>query len=590
VKDYASIATQYARDVCAGNIPACKWVRLACQRHLSDLERSESEDESFPYVFNPELTAPDSGKPYRPADRVCYFAELMPHVKGVWASRGELIRLEPWQVFVLASIFGWIHRGTLMRRFTKADLFVPRKNAKSAIAAVIALYLFAADGEYGAEVYSGATSERQAGEVFLPAKEMARKSPEFRARFGVLVGAKNIVVLDTNSKFERLIGKPGDGASPHGAIHDEYHEHPTSEQYDAMATGMGARTQPLQLVITTAGVNIGGPCHYHQKELEKILQGTDAEESSDHRWGIIYTIDDDDDWTDPQVLRKANPNLGVSINAENLRLDHATAVRDPRKATIFRTKHLNQWVGAANSWLNLPNLLKSVDKTLRLEQQFEREENVVGLDLASKTDVASKAMVFEREIEGVMHYYVFWRHWLPAAAIQKPENDRYRGWLAGGHVVQTPGNMIDLKRIEADVVNDNETYPAREVAMDAWGSREIAPSLTDEGLTVVDVPMQTRHLSAPMKTIAALIDGGRMHLADDPPAIWMLSNVECYEDRNENVFPRKPKPELKIDAAVALIVAMSRVIVPEEESGGTVYEELARLRRQQQAEHQGAAA
>ena len=564
MKDYASIATQYARDVCAGSIPACKWVRLACQRHLRDLERSESGDETFPYVFNPEIKAPDSGKPYRPADRVCYFAELMPHVKGDWALRGELIRLEPWQVFVLASIFGWINRVSLKRRFTKADLFVPRKNAKSAIAAIIALYLFAADGEYGAEVYSGATSERQAGEVFLPAKEMARKSPEFRARFGVLVGAKNIVVLDTNSKFERLIGKPGDGASPHGAIHDEYHEHPTSEQYDAMATGMGARSQALQLVITTAGVNIGGPCYYHQKELEKILEGVDGADVAEHRWGIIYTIDDGDDWTDPQVLRKANPNLGVSINEESMLRDHATAVRDPRKATIFRTKHLNQWVGAAHSWLNLPNLTKAVDKSLHLSQ-FEGEECTAGLDLASKTDVASKALVFERVVDGVKHYYAFWRHWLPEAAIQKPENDRYRGWLAGGHVVQTPGNMIDLKRIEIDVTDTAESHVVTSVAMDAWGSREIAPSLEQSGFTVVDVPMQTRHLSGPMKYISALVDGGRFHFADDPAAIWMLSNVECIEDRNENIFPRKPKPELKIDAAIALIVAMSRYVSGEAE-------------------------
>lgn len=562
MKDYAAIATQYASDVVGGAIVACRWVRLACERHLRDLERAAAADPAFPYAFNPEMTQQATGKTFRPADRICAFAELMPHVKGHWAAAGETIRLEPWQVFALASIFGWINVETLKRRFRKADLFVPRKNAKSALAGVIALYLFAADEEYGAEVYSGATTERQAGEVFLPAREMALKTPEFRARFGVLVNAKALVVLDTNSKFERLIGKPGDGASPHGAIHDEYHEHPTAEQYDAMSTGMGARMQALQLVITTAGVNIGGPCHHHQGELEKILQGLAVDE---RRWGIVYTIDKEDDWTDPAVLAKANPNMGVSVNAETLLEDHQAAIRDPRKASIFRTKHLNQWVGAANSWLNLANLLKCVDKTL-LEEQFASEECVAGLDLASKTDVASKAKVFERDIDGVTHYYAFWRHWLPEAAILKPENDQYRGWLQGGHVVQTPGNMIDLKRIEEDVEAEAEQHVVREVAMDAWGSREIAPSLTQSGFTVVDVPMQTRHLSGPMKTISALIDGGRFHMADDPPALWMLSNVECVEDRNENVFPRKPKPELKIDAAIALIVAFSRILVPDDET------------------------
>jgi phage terminase large subunit-like protein len=558
VKDYADIALRYARDVTERRIVACRWVRLACERHLRDLDRAGTD--AFPYVFNPELIVQDTGKPYRPADRICQFTEYLPHVKGDWASRGELIRLEPWQVFVLASIFGWVHRDTGKRRFRKADLFVPRKNAKSAIAAAIGLYLFAADGEYGAEVYSGATSERQAGEVFDPAKRMAAARPDLRARFGVLVNARNLVVLDNNSKFERLIGKPGDGASPHGAIHDEYHEHPTSEQYDAMATGMGARSQPLQLVITTAGVNIGGPCHHHQRELEKILQGGSSDE---RRWGIIYTIDDDDDWTDPSVLAKANPNYGVSIKVEQLQYDHEAAVRDPRKATVFRTKHLNQWVGAAHSWLNLANLLRAVDKSLKLEQ-FEGEECYAGLDLASKVDVASKSLVFSRIVDGVTHYYLFWRHWLPEAAILKPESDMYRGWRDGGHVVQTPGNMIDLRRIQDDVEETAEHHLVREVAMDAWGSREIAPALTDSGFTVTDVPMNTRHLSSPMKSIAALLDAGRLHLADDPPAIWMLSNVECLEDRNENIFPRKSKPELKIDAAIALIVAMSRALLPGE--------------------------
>lgn len=559
-RDFAAIATQYALDVVCGSVPASRYQRLACERHLRDLQRAEAGDPAFPYRFNMEQQNPQTGKPYLPAQRVCQFAELLPHVKGDWAARSELIRLEPWQVFVLASIFGWINSDTLKRRFRKADLFVPRKNAKSALAAIIGLYLFSADFEYGAEVYSGATSEKQAGEVFDPAKKMAAATPEYRAKFGVLVNARNLAVPDNGSKFERLIGKPGDGASPHGAIHDEYHEHATTEQYDAMGTGMGARAQPLQLVITTAGVNIGGPCHDHQQQLQKILDGLEVDE---RRWGIIFSIDAEDDWTDPAVLAKANPNLGVSVNEDSLRHDHEIAVRDPRKATVFRTKHLNQWVGAANSWLNLPNLLKAVDRTLN-EADFAGEECVAGLDLASKTDLASKAKVFERHVDGVAHYYAFFRHWLPEAAIRKPENELYRSWLAGGHVVQTSGNMIDLPAIQDSVEADAEVVRVREVAMDAWGSREIAPGLQQSGFAVVDVPMQTRHLSGPMKTIAALIDAGRFHFAEDPPAIWMLSNVECLEDRNENVFPRKPKPELKIDAAVALIVAMSRVVIKED--------------------------
>lgn len=568
MRDYEQLAAAYIAAVLNGTRPACKWERLACERHLRDLDRVGGD--SFPYVFNPELTHPD-GKTYRPGSRVCQFAELLPHVSGDWAARKERIRLEGWQVFVMLSIFGWVHRDTGKRRFRKADLFVPRKNAKSTLGGIIGLYMLAADGEHGAEVYSGATSKDQALKVFAPAQEMARITPEFRARFGVIVNASNLAVLDTNSKFAPLIGKPGDGDSPSCALIDEYHEHDTSEQYDTMATGMGARSQALLAMITTAGTNIGGPCYSHQKELEKILQGIVVDE---RRWGIIFTIDAGDDWTKPEALYKANPNLGVSINVDDLIADQIEAARDPRKAAIFKTKRLDIWVQSAQPWLNLENLLRCVDPQLKPEQ-FRDEDCWDGLDLASKVDIASRSRVFRRHLDGVWHYYCFTRNWLPEAAIAKPENQHYRGWVERGDLIQTPGNMIDLPIIQADVEAGAEVHRTVEIGMDSWGSREIAPALGNAGLTVVDVPMITKHLSEPMKEIAALVDAGRFHLADNQATVWMFSNVECVPDRNENVFPRKPKPELKIDAAVATIVAVSRAMVGAQQVE-SVYEQMAR--------------
>jgi phage terminase large subunit-like protein len=554
MKDYAVIATQYAADVCSGTIVACKWVRLACERHLRDLERAGTE--ALPYVFNPELVD-GKGKTYRPANRVCGFAELMHHIKGDWAARGEKIVLGAWQVFALASIFGWVHMVTCKRRFRKADIFVPRKNAKSTKASVAGLYMLAFDGEFGAEVYSGATSRDQAHEVFGPARKMAMASPEFRSTFGVVPNVSNLAVIDTNSKFEPLIGKPGDGASPSCAIVDEYHEHSTSELYDTMWTGMGARSQPLLLMITTAGSNIGGPCFTHQLELQKVLEGVVVDE---RRFGVIYTIDKGDDWTDPAVLFKANPNLGVSIDAEKLIADQAEAVRDPRKQAVFKTKHLNVWVNAASPWLNLEALQKAADPTLK-RQDFRGEQCWQGLDLASKTDIASKASLFRRLVDGEWHYYLFTKNWLPEAAVNKPENEHYRGWVVEGHLVKTPGNMINLKQIQEDVEADSELHVIAEIPMDAWGSREIAPSLQEAGYTVVDVPMTTRNLSEPMKMIAALVDDGRFHHCGNRATMWMFSNVEVFEDRNENIFPRKASAEKKIDAAVAAILAMSRAML-----------------------------
>lgn len=553
MKDYAAIATAYARDVVEGRVVAGKWVKLACQRHLRNLDQAAS---GWKYVWNPELTDRD-GKKYFPANRVCAFAERMPHIKGDWAARGLRIRLEAWQVFILASIFGWIDVLTLKRRFRFADLFVTRKNAKSTIAAVIGLFMLTADGEFGAEVYSGATSKDQAFEVFRPAQLMAKSNQDFRRHYRVDVSASNIAVVDKNSKFEPLIGDPGDGASPSCSITDEYHEHRTSSQYDTMVTGMGARSQPLALVITTAGYNIGGPCYVHQVELEKVLEGV---VDNEQRFGIIYAADKDDDWTSREALLKANPNLGVSISEEFLQGQLAAAVSDPRKQAVYKTKHLNVWVNAASPWINLQNFQKLADPSLK-RQDFIGCPATAGLDLASKVDIASHADLFRRLHDGHWHYYLFTKNYLPQAAVEKPENAHYQEWVIRGHLTPTPGNMINLNQIQEGVEEGGDQYGYQEIAIDAWGSREIAPNLQEKGYTVVDVPMTVRNLSEAMKLIAALVDAGRFHHDGNLATTWMFSNVEVFEDRNENIFPRKSSPEKKIDAAVAAILAMSRLMI-----------------------------
>jgi len=558
-KDFGARATQYAHDVVDGKIISCKWHRLACKRHLDDLKKAESK--GYPYVFNPELID-INGKTFLPAQRICAFAEKMPHIKGDWAAQRQLITLEEWEVFVLAVGFGWIVKATGKRRFRQIDLFVPRKNAKSTIAAVIGNYMLAADGEFGAEVYSGATSKDQAFEVFRPAQLMAAATPAFRSYYGVIPNKSNLAIVDTNSRFEPVIGKPGDGASPSCWIVDEYHEHVTNDMYETGATGMGARSQPILLVITTAGVNIGGPCYQHQVQLQKILEGL---EENDRRFGIIFTIDADDDWTSEEALRKANPNYDISVSAEFLLAALQEALADPRKQSTFKTKHLNVWVASASPAFNLENLQNCGDSTLQLEQ-FVGESCYIGNDLASKVDIASTVFEFVKTIDGKKHYYVFSKNYLPEAAVEKPENAHYRGWVLQGHLTQTPGNMISLSQIEQETVEVAEKVKIEEIAMDAWGAREMAPNLQELGYTVIDIPMNVKYLSEPMKDIAALIDDGRFHHDGNPAFVWMMSNVEVKPDHNENWFPRKQSAEKKIDAAIALIVAHGRAMLGETHS------------------------
>lgn len=553
MKDYAAIATQHARDVTEGRVVACKWARLACARHLADLERAAQPDCAF--EWNPELLSRD-GKPYRPADRICLFAELMPHTKGDWAARGEKVRLRNWQVFLLAVAFGWIMKATGKRRFLQMDAFLPRKNGKSLLAAVIGLYCLAVDDEHGAEVYSGATSKDQAMEVFTPARVMALAEAEFRQRFGVVVNASSIVVPSINAVFETIIGNPGDGSSPSCAIVDEYHEHTSDSQYDTMKTGMGARSQPVLLVITTAGTDTSGPCYAHQLELQQILEGV---VQNDRRFGIIYTVDKEDDWTSPDALIKANPNFGISINADFMRQQQEEAVRDPRKQGVFQTKHLNIWVNSADPWLNIHAFQAAADKTLR-EEDFAGEECIEGLDLANVTDIASNCKLFRRTIDGVVHYYYFWRHYLPETVIDDPANRHYQGWKTEGRLIATPGSMIDHEYIRSDINADSERYRVVEVAIDAFGAAGIAAGLERDGFTVVRIPQNWQHLSPPMKWIDGLLKSGRLHHNGDPVALWGVSNVHCKPDRNDNWFPRRPKVTSKIDPAIAMLNATARAM------------------------------
>ena len=519
---FADIATQYAKDVVDGKIISCKWHLLACQRHLNDLGKSKSED--YPYAFNPELVN-NKGKSYFPAERICKFAERMPHTKGEWAALGQRIKLEPWQIFILACIFGWINKHTNKRRFRVADIIVPRKNAKSTIAAVIGNYMLVADGEFGAEVYSGATSKDQAYEVFRPAKLMARdammsKEKSFIEEFGVTINVSNMSVIGNNSKFEPVIGNPGDGASPSCAIVDEYHEHQTSDLYDTMQTGMGARSQPLLLTITTAGSDISGPCYLHQVELQKILEGVIE---NDQRFGIVFTIDEQDDWTSELALQKANPNFGISVDIEFLKLQQQNAKADPRKQNTFKTKHLNMWVAAASPWLNLFNLQRAGDSALTLES-YPWDGCVVGLDLASKQDIASAVYVMWRDLDDGRHYYAVSKNYVPQEVLEKPENAHYAAWVHSGHLIATPGNMISLEQIQEEVIESAHLVHIREVAKDPWGGHQLGANLAEEGFTVVDIPQQVRYLSDPMKEIST-------------PRIVIMCEV-----RRPTWRPRKPVP------------------------------------------------
>lgn len=540
-KDYIAIAKEYASDVVSGRQIACRYVRLVCQRFLDDLERD------FAYRF-------DASK----ATKVCKFIELMPHIKGRWAQHKEVINLEPWQCFIVVNIFGWVFKSSGLRRYRRVYIEVPRKNAKSTLTAAIANYMLAADGEHGAEVYSGATTEKQAWEVFGPARLMAQKTPALVSQFGIEIGAKNLNIRSVASKFEPIVGKPGDGASPSFSITDEYHEHPTSEQYDTMVTGMGAREQPIAWVITTAGSDTAGPCYALRTQATDSIEG---KIDHDELFSIIYAVDEDTDWTSEQALRMANPNMGVSVFEDFLRTEQQRAIKSPREQAKFKTKHLDIWVTAASPYFNSELWNRLGDRKLS-ESDFEGEPCAYGVDLASRKDIAGYVKLFQRLQDGKPHYYAFGKFYIPESLSQSPEHRHYSEWAEKKYLLTTPGDSTDFDYIEEDIKEDGNKFPVLRIGLDPWNARQVAGHLMDHfgRDKVFELPQTVKELSPAMKELQAAIDDGRMHHDGNPAFGWMIGNVTAQEDRNGNVFPRKESSERKIDAALMLIIALNPAV------------------------------
>jgi len=528
--------------VVRGRIPACKWVRLACQRQLDDLKRWAKRG---PFEFDEDV-----------AGEWCRFVELLPHIKGPLA--GENLRLEDWQCFIITTVFGWMRRGTRHRRFRRAYNELPRGNGKSALSSGLGLKAAFADDEGGSEVYSAAVTRDQAKIVFAAAQHMARRRPDMCRALGIEVLAHAIAQVSTASTFQAVASESNalDGLNIYLAIIDELHAHRTRDVYDALETGTGKRPQSLLWTITTAGSNRAGICYEVRTYATRVLAGSVKDESF---FAAIYTADDSDDWTQESTWRKANPNYGISVMPEVIAQLCAKAMEMPAAQASFKTKHLNIWVNADQAWMDMLKWRACGDPGLAVED-FAGEKCWIGLDLASKTDFACRALLFERIIAGVAHYYLFLRHFLPEDAVHEGRNSQYQGWEIAGRITTTPGAVLDFSAIEADLLECFAQYAVQEVAYDPWQATQLATRMAEQGATMVEYRNTVANFSAPMKELDALVRSGRLHHDGDPVLEWMVSNVVCHLDAKDNIYPRKETAANKIDGVVAAITALGRAI------------------------------
>lgn len=570
--NYAERALRYARAVTSGEIVACRWVKAAAQRHIDDLERSAT-DPTWAYYFNQDR-----------ANRPCAFIELLPHIKGEWArpviEDGRLvypkIRLDDWQVFFVAVLFGWLNRETDRRRFRRGYLEVARKNAKSTIAAGIALYLLCADDEPGAEVYSAATKKDQAKIVWDLARQMVAREPDFRA-LDVKFTMRSIFQTSSASKYEP-IGRDSDtldGLNTHGFVSDELHAQKDRGIWDVLDSSTGARKQPLGIGITTAGTNTVGVCYEQRTYLVRILNVTlrrhggmgfrieGSEHEDDQYFGLIYTLDhgyadgrDDDDWASPDVWIKANPNLGVSVELEDMIAACTKAKSSPQSQGEFRTKRCSQWLAAEASFMSMEKWHACGDPTLK-ESDFDGEECDIGLDAAFKTDVFAKVKVFRRGD----HYYAFGRYWLPREYVDREANSHFRAWAEQGLLQVSDGAVVDIEMVRSDIEADAELHVVQHVAFDPAQLTQFAGEMIDDGFEMVEIRPSVMNFSEPMKKLGELVLEGRFHHNGDPVLAWMMGNVVFHRDHKDNIYPNKELPENKIDGVIALIMALGRAML-----------------------------
>lgn len=557
-------AEKYARDVVAGRVIACKWVKLAAKRHLNDLKTGHLRG----LVFDRES-----------AERVLDFFSLLRHSKGEWA--GEKVVLESWEQFILWVTFGWrrdksdrwierMRDGRVqdtrgMRRFRTLYLEVGRKNGKTTLAAGIGMYMLTADREGGAEVYAAATKKDQALLTFTEAERMVGQSPALRKR--VRNFKNNLHIPGTACKFEPLGSDSDslDGLNSHCCIVDELHAHKHRGVWDKLRTSTGARRQPLMVAITTAGNDRASFCYEMHHYAQQVLSGKAEAKDSDSFFGIIYSLDEGDDWEDERTWPKANPNLGVSKYWETMREEAAEARAIPSSLNAFKQLHLNIWVQAAVAWLPVEHWQKCAGERDALEFPDFLVGRVCygGLDLASVSDVAAWVLDFPPLDEHDRHW-VLCRFFVPEESVikrSKSEGVKYDTWVEQGYIEATPGNVIDYKYILAQIGEDAQTYQLKEVAYDRYGAANIAQTLQDDmDITVVQMGQGFLSMSAPMKDLERMVMGHLFFHGDNPVLNWMADNVVVSSDPAGNIKPDKKKSKEKIDGITALVMAIARVM------------------------------
>ncbi len=570
------IADVYARDVLDGKIVAGRYIHLACQRWFDDWENRERKgfrwsDERADHFLDFALTcrhyqgewAEGADRDGRPCDHgegcdTCHFPQA-------WSP-------EPWQVFQLANVFGWLveRRGKWRRRFTKVYDQEARKNGKTFKLGAIGLYIAFLDGEKGAEVYSAATKHEQAKRVWRAAAQILKRTPELqglgieRRGSDLPRSSPTLFSAETACKFLPIgaDSETEDGANVHGALIDEFHAHKDDGLVGVLETALGSRGEPLEWIITTAGETVESPCGYERAYGIDVLTGTTEDESY---FVTIYELDEADedtdtaadDYQDESNWPKANPNLGVSVFAEVLRDNLKRAQHNPVKLAEVKRKHFNLW--AANPKKSyIPLTVWDRCKGSRPDSQLAGLECYGAFDLASRKDLSAKGLLFPPQ-KGLTVWTYRVQSYLPEAALlsrTRRERKALRAAADQGHLTLTEGDITDYRIIRRALREDSERYGLQGVAYDPQDATMLSTTLRDEdGIPTVQCPQNVSTYNEPMKLVDELVRRGEFDHGKNPLLRQSIDNIAVKVDEHERWMPSKRMSQRRIDPTIPLFLA-----------------------------------
>lgn len=523
----------YAEDVVSGKVISCQWVKLACQRFLDDINSGRC------YVEDTKYRTVNS------------FISVLKHYSS--GSAGEQFILEPWQKFLVTNIFCLYRSDTKKRKYTQAHISVSRKNGKTSLAAVLGLFALIADGEPAASVIMAANSREQARIDFDAASAWARQLDPRRKSLKVM---RNEIVFEKNNAKLKVISADAtklDGSNDSFIVVDELHEAPDSKLYDVLRSGQGFRQQPMIMSITTAGFRIGGFCNMFEDYCKEVLQGLKQDDSL---FALLYTLDEGDDWTDPSVYPKSNPNLGITVNRDWLLAQVNQAKNSPSSEVGVRTKNLNQWMSSSSVWI--PEIVikrNMIDIDL---SEFKKKNNYLvylGFDLAAVSDLTSLTIMFI-DPETEEYFFKNW-YYLPKSALEaKYNSELYKMWAGKGYLTLTDSPTTDYNYIQGQILYLYENFDVQGVFFDSWNAQQLVNNLINEGLPMSAYSQSIGNFNRPTREIERLLLSDMVKIDKNPITRWCFDNVELKVDINSNAKPMGDHEKRKIDGVISMLNAL----------------------------------